>query len=110
MKTIFGQIRFFGQNSILWQKFDFFPKNRFFFRATDGLWDNVPESVLVETLSVIDQSNIQAVCNSIALIARQLSHDQTHASPFALKAGEHGIQGLSGGKPDDITLVLLYIS
>uniref|UniRef100_A0A914BYC9 Protein phosphatase n=1 Tax=Acrobeloides nanus TaxID=290746 RepID=A0A914BYC9_9BILA len=78
--------------------------------ATDGLWDNVPESVLVETLSVIDQSNIQAVCNSIALIARQLSHDQTHASPFALKAGEHGIQGLSGGKPDDITLVLLYIS
>jgi len=77
--------------------------------ATDGVFDNIPEKLIVETLSGIDQSNIQSVCNSIALIARQLSRDPNSKSPFALKASEHGI-GLTGGKPDDITLVLLYIS
>lgn len=77
--------------------------------ATDGLWDNVPDSVIVEALNGVEASNLQAKCNTIALIARRLSHDLQHASPFAVKAGEHGIR-TSGGKPDDITLVLLFIS
>lgn len=77
--------------------------------ATDGLWDNVSEHIIAETLCNATSSNIQTVCNTIALIARRLSHDNTHKSPFAMKAGEHGIT-TSGGKPDDITLVLLYIN
>ena len=77
--------------------------------ATDGLWDNVPEKTIAEVLKKVDASNIQMACNAIALIARRLSHDDQHASPFAMKAGEHGI-ATSGGKPDDITLVLLYIN
>jgi protein phosphatase PTC7 len=80
--------------------------------ATDGLWDNVPDDVLANALGSIDEPStqaLQATCNSIALIARRLSHDADHASPFAVKAGQHGIRA-SGGKPDDITLVLIYIS
>lgn len=77
--------------------------------ATDGLWDNVPESVIIEALKGAKQSNLRAKCNTIALIARRLSNDLQHASPFAVKASEHGIRA-SGGKPDDITLVLLYIA
>ena len=77
--------------------------------ATDGLWDNVSEQTIVNALKQVDANNIQMICNSIALIARRLSHDAHYKSPFALKAGEHGI-ATSGGKPDDITLVLLYIN
>jgi protein phosphatase PTC7 len=77
--------------------------------ATDGLWDNVPEKVITDVLKHVDSTNIQQICNTVALIARRLSHDDQHKSPFALKAGEYGI-ATSGGKPDDITLVLLYIN
>jgi protein phosphatase PTC7 len=41
--------------------------------ATDGLWDNVPESTIVEALTdpAVRPSTLQSVCNSIALIARR---------------------------------------
>jgi len=77
--------------------------------ATDGLWDNVPETTIVEALRGVDATTLQAACNSLALIARRLSHDEEIASPFAVKAEKHGISA-PGGKPDDITLVLLYVS
>lgn len=77
--------------------------------ATDGLWDNVPESVLLEALADARPASLQAVCNSIALIARRLSHDEDYESPFAEKAQRHGIVA-PGGKPDDITLILMLIS
>ncbi|KAH7731628.1 5-azacytidine resistance protein azr1 [Aphelenchoides avenae] len=79
--------------------------------ATDGLWDNVPEQVLVSALKDVNgPEKLQTTCNAIALIARRLSHDAEHPSPFVLKAGEHGLDYGRGGKPDDITLVLIYIS
>lgn len=77
--------------------------------ATDGLWDNVSESIVLEALTGVKTENLQTTCNSIALIARRLSHDEQYASPFAVKANYHGIKTV-GGKPDDITLVLLYVS
>lgn len=49
------------------------------------------------------------VCNALALTARRLSFDVTHNSPFAVKARENGLSA-AGGKPDDITLVLLLIA
>lgn len=79
--------------------------------ATDGLWDNVPEPVLANALKdVSGPEKLQTTCNAIALIARRLSHDAEYPSPFVLKAGEHGLDVGRGGKPDDITLVLIYIS
>ena len=77
--------------------------------ATDGLWDNVPDATIVDALKGAQPSNLRAKCNTIALIARRLSTDVHYASPFAVKASEHGIAA-HGGKQDDITLVILYIA
>jgi len=77
--------------------------------ATDGLWDNVPESLIVEVLSGTKKESLQAAANSLALIARRLSHDEEYASPFAVKAEKHGISTV-GGKPDDLVLILLHVS
>ncbi|VDN59735.1 unnamed protein product [Dracunculus medinensis] len=77
--------------------------------ATDGLWDNVSENLIVEQLKDIQPGDLQSACNSLALSARRLAFDTRHTSPFAVKASKHGIDA-PGGKPDDITLVLLLIA
>ncbi|KAI1715914.1 stage II sporulation protein E (SpoIIE) domain-containing protein [Ditylenchus destructor] len=77
--------------------------------ATDGLWDNVPENIIIEALSEAKPHTLQATCNSIALIARRLSLDEQYLSPFAEKARHHG-ENYRGGKPDDITCIVMFIS
>jgi protein phosphatase PTC7 len=77
--------------------------------ATDGLWDNLPDSQIIENLKGINAENLQAKCNTIALIARQLSNDKSHPSPFSFKAQAHGYEQ-SGGKIDDLTLILLLVN
>ncbi|KJH47773.1 protein phosphatase 2C [Dictyocaulus viviparus] len=79
--------------------------------ATDGLWDNLTEQHVLDQLRPLieEQATVQEVCNALALTARRLSFDVTHNSPFAVKAREHGLSA-AGGKPDDITLVLLLIA
>lgn len=79
--------------------------------ATDGVWDNLSEQQVLDQLKALDagKSNVQEVCNALALTARRLAFDSKHNSPFAMKAREHGFLA-PGGKPDDITLVLLLIA
>uniref|UniRef100_A0A0R3RQ43 Protein phosphatase n=1 Tax=Elaeophora elaphi TaxID=1147741 RepID=A0A0R3RQ43_9BILA len=77
--------------------------------ATDGLWDNVTEDEIVKQLSGLKPGDVQKACNSLALTARRLAFDTQHLSPFAVKASQHGIDA-PGGKPDDITLILLLIA
>ncbi|VDN04975.1 unnamed protein product [Thelazia callipaeda] len=93
--------------------------------ATDGLWDNVTENEIVKQLKGLKPGDVQAIlghacylfqkilfqkaCNSLALTARRLAFDAQHLSPFAVKALRHGIDA-PGGKPDDITLILLLVA
>ncbi|CAD6185638.1 unnamed protein product [Caenorhabditis auriculariae] len=79
--------------------------------ATDGLWDNLNEQHVLEQLKTLEagEANVQEVCNALALTARRLAFDSKHNSPFAIKARENGFLA-PGGKPDDITLVLLLIA
>ncbi|XP_076312760.1 protein phosphatase PTC7 homolog isoform X2 [Tachypleus tridentatus] len=80
--------------------------------ATDGLFDNLPENMILQELSKLrDQyvENVQQVVNSLALQARRLAFDSTYLSPFALRARENGIDAV-GGKPDDITILLASVS
>lgn len=86
--------------------------------ATDGLFDNVPVEMLETQLaklprklsSDIERANaLQEQCNAIALMARRLAFDQNFVSPFEEKARAHGI-GFRGGKPDDITVVLVMVT
>lgn len=81
--------------------------------ATDGVFDNVPEPILVAELSklggVKDQIFVQQTANSIALMARNLSFDGKFMSPFSQRAREYGIRAI-GGKPDDITVLLATVA
>jgi len=81
--------------------------------ATDGIFDNVPNQILVAEMDKVqhcrDIEKIQQCANSIALIARKLSKDPTFLSPFAKNARASGIEA-DGGKPDDITVLLATVS
>lgn len=82
--------------------------------ATDGVFDNVPEPVLLAELRRAggagdDAPRLQAVANSIAWMARNLSFDGFYMSPFAKSARQNGIDAI-GGKPDDITVLLAIVA
>ena len=105
--------------------------------ATDGIFDNVPDRLLVEEMAVVqhckDEMKLQQCANSIALMARKLSRDpkvssfKLHGvalicrqplififkfqflSPFSVNALAAGIEA-EGGKPDDITVLLATVS
>ena len=83
--------------------------------ATDGIFDNVPDALLVEQISSIkgctdDLVKIQQCCNAIAFLARQLSRDENFLSPFAKNARHNGYVDVSGGKEDDVTVLLAAVS
>lgn len=81
--------------------------------ATDGIFDNVPDRLLIEAMDKVqhckDRQIIQQCANSIALMARKLSRDPKFLSPFCKNALAAGIQA-EGGKPDDITVLLATVS
>ncbi|CAG2057623.1 unnamed protein product [Timema podura] len=80
--------------------------------ATDGVFDNVPDHLLLSELCKVegerDPVKLQGVANAIALMARSLAFDSTFMSPFAKNARDNGIDTL-GGKPDDITVLLATV-
>lgn len=80
--------------------------------ATDGVYDNVPEHLLLEVLSemagVADAVRLQMAANAVALMARTLSFNPDHDSPFSQNARRSNIDA-PGGKPDDITVILATV-
>ncbi|XP_016946321.1 protein phosphatase PTC7 homolog [Drosophila biarmipes] len=80
--------------------------------ATDGVYDNVPEAFLVEALTemsgISDPVRLQMAANALALMARTLSYNPNHDSPFSQNARKLNIEA-SGGKPDDITVLLASV-
>jgi len=82
--------------------------------ATDGIFDNVPDRMLVEEMDKVqhckDKLVLQQCANSIALMARRLSRDSKFLSPFSINALAAGIEAGPGGKPDDITVLLATVS
>ncbi|KAK8407376.1 hypothetical protein O3P69_002125 [Scylla paramamosain] len=81
--------------------------------ATDGVFDNLPDSLIVKEMVKVQGSTdlllLQQAANSIAQQARKLAFDEDYMSPFARSARENGINAI-GGKPDDITVVLATIT
>lgn len=66
--------------------------------ATDGVFDNVPDQLLVTEMRKIegerDPTKIQNVANSIAWMARRLAFDGDFMSPFAQSAQKNGIDAI----------------
>lgn len=81
--------------------------------ATDGIFDNVPDTLLIKEMSTVqnckDINTLQQCANTIALMARKLSRDPKFLSPFSVNALAAGIEA-EGGKPDDITVLLATVS
>ncbi|XP_037936599.1 protein phosphatase PTC7 homolog [Teleopsis dalmanni] len=81
--------------------------------ATDGVFDNVPEKLLLDVLKevegVSDPVKLQMTANTLAFMARSLSFDSEFMSPFAINARRNNINA-TGGKPDDITVVLATVA
>lgn len=82
--------------------------------ATDGLFDNMPESMLVRHLGTVHgetrKEELQLAANKLVTLASDLSLDPNFQSPFALKARANNINYGDGGKPDDITLILASVA
>ncbi|XP_056631741.1 protein phosphatase PTC7 homolog isoform X2 [Diorhabda carinulata] len=81
--------------------------------ATDGVFDNLPQTLIVNELIKIQgercAGRLQMVANSIAWMAKNLSYDENFVSPFAESAFANGINTI-GGKPDDITVLLATVA
>jgi protein phosphatase PTC7 len=64
--------------------------------ATDGVFDNLPKDLLLETLKSVegekDAVKLQMTANSIALMARSLAFDSHYDSPFTLNARRNNIE------------------
>ncbi|KAH8361251.1 hypothetical protein KR200_009575, partial [Drosophila serrata] len=80
--------------------------------ATDGVFDNLPLRLIVKMLSGLAfEENpvvLQMVANSLALMARTLSLNPKYNSPFTKNARSLNID-TSGGKPDDITVLVATV-
>ncbi|XP_072325228.1 protein phosphatase PTC7 homolog isoform X2 [Scyliorhinus torazame] len=80
--------------------------------ATDGLFDNMPDYMILQQLRQLKDSSYQSLKNtvkSIAKQAQQLAYDPNYMSPFAQHACENGLN-VQGGKPDDITVLLSVVT
>lgn len=81
--------------------------------ATDGLFDNLSEDMIVRSLKPLhthkEEERIQSAAHSMAEHAYKLSLDPDYMSPFALSACDIGID-LRGGKPDDITCIIACVT
>lgn len=82
--------------------------------ATDGLFDNVPQNLLVRVLGTMhgtdDVNELQALADVLVDAADQLAHNTSYQSPFCMRAKTQQIPVGSGGKPDDITVILGSVS
>ena len=77
--------------------------------ATDGLFDNMPESEVLDILQAAEAGESEEeLATRIATRAQELSLDSSVDSPFALLAKDNDIMW-GGGRPDDITVIVSTI-
>lgn len=79
--------------------------------GTDGLFDNLynNEVTAVVVHGLRADLNPEAVAQKIAALARQRAQDRNRQTPFSTAAQDAGFR-YYGGKLDDITVVVSYIS
>lgn len=70
--------------------------------ATDGLLDNVFPREIPRIIASQDSSDPSGMARALVQHAHTLSESSTHMSPFAVRSKRY-----RGGKPDDITVVVL---
>ncbi len=73
--------------------------------ATDGLFDNMPETEVLEVVEAHADGTEEEMARALAMRAQELSLDSDVDSPFALLAKDNDIMW-GGGRPDDITVIV----
>lgn len=76
--------------------------------GTDGLFDNLDESDMVEIVNQGVKKAPHKLARKIAKLAHHNSLDRCAITPFSKAAQEAGLEFL-GGKVEDITVVVAYI-
>jgi protein phosphatase PTC7 len=85
--------------------------------ATDGLWDNVEVSDIINHLNEFSRKSGSVLIDTagfakhLSKIAEELSQDKNHFSPFCKKAIDNykSAKKYYGGKPDDITIIAAQV-
>lgn len=79
--------------------------------GTDGLFDNLFNSEITDIIVQAVRAGLepQGAAEKIAALARQRALDEKRTSPFSKAAREAGFQ-YYGGKLDDVTVVVSYIT
>lgn len=78
--------------------------------ATDGLWDNVWEGDLLNSLtsSPSASKDLNIVAKDLVMMARDAAASPSKESPFAVESKRNG-KPYEGGKPDDITVIIAVV-
>lgn len=79
--------------------------------GTDGLFDNLYNSDITAVVVHAARAGLgpQVTAQKIAALARQRAQDKNRQTPFSTAAQEAGFR-YHGGKLDDITVVVSYIT
>lgn len=80
--------------------------------GTDGLWDNLfVDECAYLVMKYQKQGLSPGECSQkVASYAKAKSLDDTVQTPFQLGARSNGYTYHGGGKPDDVTVVISYVS
>lgn len=81
--------------------------------GTDGLFDNLSTKQITEEISKLKDHSVQSIqlaADSLANLARTLALDPSYLSPFAKQARMQEGLHVTGGKPDDITVLVALVS
>jgi len=77
--------------------------------GTDGLFDNLFPDEIIETLQAHSTLDAQQLAERLARRARDKSLHRLCETPFSREANRWGMR-YSGGKPDDISVLVAHIS
>jgi len=76
--------------------------------GTDGLFDNVPDNVLLECLAGLESASMGDKLVQLARVCLTFALDEKFVSPFAQMARGHGYANECGGKLDDLTILITH--
>ncbi|XP_065830409.1 protein phosphatase PTC7 homolog [Oscarella lobularis] len=81
--------------------------------ATDGLYNNLHREQIenyASLVEVVDDDSLKRLAKILVTEARTLSFDSKYFSPFAEESTRVYSQRCLGGKPDDVTVIVLGIA
>ncbi|GFY90146.1 protein phosphatase 2C family protein [Actinidia rufa] len=79
--------------------------------ATDGLFDNLYEQEIASIVSKSLEANLkpEEIAQALAMRAQEVGRSETSRSPFADAVLAAGYTGFTGGKLDDVTVIVSFV-